>query len=172
MSRAGKAAGQAEPLPHQVFWRLHWLSSPAFSARNAWSVMWGGWDDRAETVERGYSCMDTACGLQYYFDEHWPPFRGPAVETARLVVFGGGTVGEGNDGEPLVVPDRVLAWLSPAHLPRLCRVETDEGDKAALRLAMSLPQVPPPAARAPAGGWARPPATGSRVRPARGSRAR
>jgi len=119
-----------------VYYRLHWSDCPPFSADNAWSALWGGTrsedGSRTECVtcdgtgqldgdpcpERdcdegwidcvaGYSCCASADELIAYFHGRGEPDAGEAV-----VIFEGRQVSTGFDGEPAVVPERVLETLT------------------------------------------------------------
>jgi hypothetical protein len=126
-----------------LYWRIHWLDAPPFSARNAWSVPWGAHGEEGVVPLRGYSCMDSPCGLLGYFNRRaGVPRRGHA----RLVVFRGDWSGTGLDLEPLVVPTKVIAWLDPEHLGDLCRADDADDDADVMRLVRRLREPAPTAA--------------------------
>lgn len=67
-----------------------------------------GWTE----CERGYSCTWDATDLADYFGE-----RGcPTDDTGTVYVFEGERTGNGTDGEPLAVPDRVVETLTWSEL--------------------------------------------------------
>ena len=93
----------------KTYWRLHWDGTETFSAENANSRLWGSVDDG----KRGYSCCESADKLVEYFshDDVMDP-EDPEVATLPVVEFEGDEVGTGADGEPLVVPSRVIRWTT------------------------------------------------------------
>lgn len=117
----------------EMFYRVHWVRSPEFSADNAWSALWGAErvaGDPSRTICRecdgrkvdsfgepcstcggegseeavlGYSCCRTATELRDYFGQHGAPRPDDEV-----IIFEGYLAGIGLDGEPLAVPTRVV----------------------------------------------------------------
>lgn len=71
--------------------------------------------------ERGYSCFEDASELVAYFRE-----RGgePRDDWGAVYVFEGDMTGNGTDGEPLVVPTRVVETLTWTELIK--RAEAEE----------------------------------------------
>jgi hypothetical protein len=122
-----------------TYYRLHCSDAPEFSADNAWSAAWGEaftadgsqyecracdgtgefLDDRCPDcsgegvidADRGYSCCGSASELVEYFDWHCP-----ADDSDPVVEFDGEHVGNGLDGEPLVVPTAVVRWTTIGQL--------------------------------------------------------
>lgn len=91
--------------------------------------------------------MDSPCGLLWYFNDHAGSL--PRREEARIVVFHGKVMGTGPDLEPLVVPQKVIAWLDPASVAEICRLEERDSDEAVLRLVRRLAEpAPTPGERA------------------------
>lgn len=119
-----------------MFYRLHSASAPEFSADNAFSAPWGEtFSDDGSTYEcrtcdgtgedyfgdrctdcdgtghidcdPGYSCCHTAAELLAYFGQHCP-----ADDRDLVVVFEGTQIGNGVDGEPLVIPTHVVRWTT------------------------------------------------------------
>ena len=110
----------------QVYWRMHWVTSPEFSAENAYSAPWGAdgcyacdgtgeaFDKDGECdmcdgtgdlqLDRGYSCCYDLDALRHYFSSR----SIPADEDGEVIMFQGTEVGKGPDLEPLVVPTIVL----------------------------------------------------------------
>jgi hypothetical protein len=118
-----------------AYYRVHGAAAPEFSADHAWSALWGsvysadgsqtqcgecdgagqlpygpcescsgeGWHDAA----RGYSGCYTAEDLLAYMAQHGSP-----ADTDEVIVFEGQRMGEGFDGEPLVVPTRIVRRLT------------------------------------------------------------
>lgn len=119
----------------ETFYRVHTAGTPVFHADNAWSGLWGsewsgdgrqtrchacdgtgrqlfdeqcdvcdgdGWEDAAF----GYSSCRTAADLIAYFAERGEPTDGV------VIVYEGRHVGNGFDGEPLSVPDRIIEEIS------------------------------------------------------------
>lgn len=119
-------------MSEQTYYRLHWGDCPEFGAANAWSALWGavrsedgsrtecracdgegcedcdgeGWQDACE----GYSCCGSAEELIEYMALHGPGGEG------TVIVFTGRRVGNGFDGEPLVVPAEVVETMTWAQL--------------------------------------------------------
>jgi hypothetical protein len=122
------------------YYRLHPADAPEFDEANAWSALWGrtrsadgsqtlcndcdgegegyygeacsvcggeGWQD----AQRGYSCCYSSEDLTAYFTA-----RGIAGDDDTVIVFAGTRVGNGFDGEPLVVPTRVVERITWAQL--------------------------------------------------------
>jgi hypothetical protein len=128
----------------ETYYRLHRDDAPTFTADNAWSGLWGGTfspdgarsecpqcDESGEydgeecshcagegwlDCDYGYSCCYTAAELVAYFS------RGGGLDAVDLaqpvVVFAGEQVGNGFDGEPLVVPTEVVRWTTLGELAR------------------------------------------------------
>lgn len=77
-----------------------------------WDADRGGWicpdcqGEGSREADRGYSGVGTLAGL---FAEYDLPEFGSAAE---IVEFEGELAGFGCDGEPLVVPTRVVRWMS------------------------------------------------------------
>lgn len=92
-----------------TFFRLHWDGPATFSKENAVSRRWGSANDE----RRGYSCCRSADDLVEYFswDDCMDP-DDPEVASLPVVEFEGEVVGEGIDGEPLVVPTEVVRWTT------------------------------------------------------------
>lgn len=112
-----------------MFYRYHWGDCPEFSAENAWSALWGltrsedgsrtecpscdgqgcedcggeGWVDAL----RGYSACESAEELLAYFAK-----RGAPDDAGNVFVFEGVRVGNGFDGEALVVPTTIVRRMS------------------------------------------------------------
>lgn len=87
-----------------TFYRVHWADCPAFSPENAESALWGAGRDDATP---GYSACWDADDLMQYFREHGEP-----AADEKVIVFEGRHVGQGFDGEPLVMPTRVVETLT------------------------------------------------------------
>ena len=118
----------------QTYYRLHREDAPTFTADNAWSAVWGetynaagdryecsncdatgiaygepcgdcnnGWID----CQPGYSACHSAAELLEYFDQHCK-----ADDIDPVVIFDGEHVGNGCDGEPLVIPINVIRWTT------------------------------------------------------------
>jgi len=125
----------------ETYYRFHQADAPAFTAANAWSALWGstfnadgsqtechrcdgtgedncepcptcdgtGWEDCAP----GYSCCDTAAELIAYMDAHAGHL---GDDTGLIYEFTGRRVGDGFDGEPLVVPAAIVRTLTWSQL--------------------------------------------------------
>lgn len=119
----------------QTFYRVHWTDCPPLTPDNAWSALWGSTrsEDGTQTECRqcdgtgefdrescpncngegwhdcvpGYSATTTALGLVEYFD-------GPdGLEGDEpVVIFEGRQVSYGIEGEPTVIPERILETLT------------------------------------------------------------
>lgn len=110
----------------ETYYRVHWADCPEFSAANAWSMGWGAARHPEDSsryecpacdgegcencgsegyfdAQRGYSCVADAEALIDYMAEHGTP-----GDDERVIVFTGRRVGNGGDGEPLVVPDAIV----------------------------------------------------------------
>ncbi|MGV8909638.1 MAG: hypothetical protein ACOH1Y_11705 [Propionicimonas sp.] len=93
----------------QLFWRVHPNSRP-FHPNDATSLEWGS--DSGDEPERGYSTLPHPEDLVAYFG---PDDRETIRFDAHVIAFTGDIVGEGTDGEPLViphhnVPDQSMSW--------------------------------------------------------------
>lgn len=109
-----------------MFWRVHWLDCPQFSAENATSAPWGtaasadecSWCDEngeiydeatdeyvacpyhgAQARTDGYSCCESPEQLVSYFGH-----RAGCPDDMPVVVFAGRIVDHGPDLESLVIP--------------------------------------------------------------------
>lgn len=73
--------------------------------------------------ERGYSCFEDAHRLVAYMRE-----RGSDPEDAwgTVYVFEGDMAGNGTDGEPLIVPTRVVETITWSELVKRAEAEEDE----------------------------------------------
>lgn len=71
--------------------------------------------------ERGYSCYEDAAELITYIRERAGE---PRDDWGAVIVFEGEMVGNGTDGEPLVVPTRVVETLTWSELVK--RTEAEE----------------------------------------------
>jgi hypothetical protein len=120
----------------QTYYRYHWANSPQFCGKNAWSAPWGSTfsEDGSQTAcgecdgagampygpcdscggegwldaVRGYSACWSSEDLMAYFAE-----RGePADTDGQVIVFTGQRVGNGFDGEPLVVPAEIIHLMT------------------------------------------------------------
>lgn len=88
--------GKSAALQSGLFWRVHPPGRP-FTTEDATSTTW----NRTET-RQGYSCFDNPWHLWVYL------MTTMTIGSARgqtVIGFSGERVGEGNDGEDLVVPD-------------------------------------------------------------------
>lgn len=68
-----------------------------------------GWYD----ADPGYSCCHTAQDLVAYMTDHGTP-----ADDDPVVIFEGEQVGTGFDGEPLVIPTKVIRWTTYGELRR------------------------------------------------------
>lgn len=120
----------------QTFYRLHWEDCPPLTPDNAWSALWGhtrsqdgsrtecgACDGTGESFGRkcedcngegwhdcvpGYSACHTAEDLIDYFSQ---PGMDP-IGDEPVVIFEGRQVGNGFEGEPTVMPERILETLN------------------------------------------------------------
>lgn len=124
----------------ETWFRYHRPDAPEFSAENAYSAGWGETFTSPSTYEcgncdgtgewfgehcsgcggegeieadPGYSCCRSAEDLVAYFSRHYP-----LDSDDRIVEFEGIQVGHGGDGEPLVVPIRVVRWSTYGQVRR------------------------------------------------------
>jgi len=125
-----------------TYYRLHRDGLPTFGSDRAWSGPWGEsysadgsayecrtcdgtgeWlgepcpdrcDDGWLPADRGYSCCHGGRELVRYVVEH----IGAHIDDERVVIFEGRQVGTGLDGEPLVIPTRVVRWTTVRDLRR------------------------------------------------------
>lgn len=97
------------------FIRIHHDDCPEFSPENAFSYGLGGPEARLDEAPQGYSCCDSAEDLIDYFE-----CRGGAPEDAPVVVFTGRQIANGDDFEPLVMPDMdFMMWTDYKALARV-----------------------------------------------------
>ena len=89
------------PGPEQFYYRAH-RKGAAFSPDDAWSLAIDG--DSEE--ERGYSAFRSLPELHAYISSRkYPDLTGSMALGERVVIrFTGDEVGQGADGEPLVIP--------------------------------------------------------------------
>lgn len=100
----------------EVFYRFHWADSPEFSAANAWSVLWG-----AERNEDGSKTRCRDCGVFAYEDDDCRTCDGTgwedasegysACNTANELIAYFAQIGNGFEGEALVIPTRVIETM-------------------------------------------------------------
>lgn len=77
----------------------------------------------ATACERGYSCFDAPDLLVTYFRERGSD---PEDTWGTVYVFEGDMAGNGTDGEPLIVPTRVVETLTWSELVKRTETEEDE----------------------------------------------
>jgi hypothetical protein len=91
-----------------MFYRLHDERSE-FCAENAYSCTIDG-----EGRQDGYSCCESIEDLIGYWTGAAPAYRVCSRDDQLVIEFSGEVVGEGADGEPLVMPDmehvRRMTW--------------------------------------------------------------
>lgn len=105
---------------HDGYWRVHPDDRP-FDAAHATSRDWGegSWKEDGDH-DQGFSAMRHPRGLYSYFGDLEDPEDESLPDPSHVVHFHGREVGEGQEGEPLVIPDlsrpvRRMSWQEFKH---------------------------------------------------------